>query len=219
MSEQQRAIFAKAGPPVSVIANAVVPQVVEGSVPLDLANAERPVLGVVGRLSSEKGVDVFLRTAEILNRRSFPYTALIVGDGPERHALEIMSRELGVSSHVRFLGMRSDVGAVYRAIDLLVIPSRNEGLPNVLLEAMAQDRAVVATTVGAIPTVVDSPLVGLLVPRENPEALAEAIVNAIPLVSDPRARTARSAAAGRFSLEHRAERLRELYISSAAARR
>ncbi len=213
MSEQQRAGFAKARAPVSVIANAVLPMA-ESSAPLPIEGALHPLLGIVGRLSSEKGVDVFLRAAQILNDRAFAFDALIVGEGPERHALESLASELGLGSRVSFLGSRSDVDAVYRAIDLLVIPSRNEGLPNVLLEALAHDRPVVATAVGAIGTVVDSPLVGRLVPKENPVALAEAIMEATTLAKDPRAVEARRKATCRFSLSRRAELLSDLYVSS-----
>lgn len=218
MSEQQRAVFAKAGPRVSIIANAVLP-LAEPSPPLALPGLSRPVLAVVGRLSSEKGVDVFLRAAQILNHRSFTFSALIVGDGRERHALEVLARELGLGAHVSFLGARSDVDAVYRAIDLLVIPSRSEGLPNVLLEALAHNRAVVATAVGAIDTVIDSPLVGRLVPKENPAALADAIMEATELSRDPRSTEARRNAASRFSLAHRAELMSALYSSTASVRR
>jgi glycosyltransferase involved in cell wall biosynthesis len=212
MSEQQRAAFGQAGTSVSVIANAVLPMA-ETSAPLTLAAVPRPVLGVVGRLSSEKGVDVFIRTAQILRARSFEFAALIVGDGPERQALETLTNELGLGSQISFLGSRSDIDAVYRAIDLLVIPSRSEGLPNVLLEALAHDRPVVATEVGAIGTVIDSPLVGRLVPKESPGALADGIMGATALVKDPRAAAARRKAASRFSLSRRAELLNGLYFS------
>jgi len=100
---------------------------------------------------------------------------------------------------------------VYRRLDTLVIPSRSEGLPNVLLEALAADIPCVATDVGAIPEVLTDPNAGILVPPGSAEKLAAGIVAALALRHAPAAAPARRAAVDRFSLSHRVERHLALY--------
>ena len=96
----------------------------------------RPIVGVVGRLSPEKGVDLFLDACAVLARKGLAFSALVVGDGPERAHLEARSSDLGLASRVRFLGQVHNVDVVYENLDLVVLPSPSEGLPNTLLEAM-----------------------------------------------------------------------------------
>jgi glycosyltransferase involved in cell wall biosynthesis len=212
MSEPQRQEFADLGPRVSVIANAVIPRDRLGA-DADpwVVSGERPILAVVGRLSHEKGVDVFLRAAALLIAEGTTFSALVVGDGPDRASLEASARELGLADRVRFTGPLGNMRAVYEAIDLLVIPSRSEGLPNVLLEALAHDRPVAATRVGAIPAVVDSPLAGALADPESPRSLADAIRRALALGADPRAAEARRRVVDAFSLDRRLQAHLDLY--------
>src|SRR2546430_15094666 len=120
----------------------------------------RPIIGVVGRLSPEKGVDLFLDACAGLARNGLVFSALVVGDGPERGRLEARCRQLALEPCVQVLGQISDVDVVYRHLDLLVLPSRSEGLPNTLLEAMCADVPVVATAAGAVAGVVGTPAVG-----------------------------------------------------------
>src|SRR2546425_7290268 len=96
----------------------------------------RPIVGVVGRLSPEKGVDLFLDACAVLVRKGLAFSALVAGDGLERARLEARCRRLGLESRVRFLGQVYNVDVLYRHLDLLVLPSRSEGLPNTMLEAM-----------------------------------------------------------------------------------
>lgn len=219
MAGPQRAAFATHGDRVRVIHNAVIP-LASPDAPADaarvaalLAEARRPLIGVVGRLSPEKGVDLFLRALSLLGRPdSTAPGALIVGDGPERADLETLARDLGLHDQVAFAGTVATMDAVYRGIDLLVIPSRSEGLPNALLEALAADLPVVATTVGAIADVIDRPRTGLLVPPGSPTALAEAIRQALAGLRDQdAARAARRAAVDRFSIERRTRAHADLY--------
>jgi glycosyltransferase involved in cell wall biosynthesis len=212
MSEAQRAEFSDMGPRVTVIANAVIPRdKLEADADSCVIEGERPILGVVGRLSHEKGVDVFLRAASLLAREGAGFSAVVVGDGPDRSSLEALARELGLAERVRFTGPLQNMRAVYDAIDLLVIPSRSEGLPNVLLEALAHDRPVAATRVGAVPTVLDSPLAGALAEPESPRSLADAIGRALSLRSDPRSTAARRRIVDAFSLERRTDAHLRLY--------
>jgi glycosyltransferase involved in cell wall biosynthesis len=134
-----------------------------------------PTLGVLGRLSSEKGVDVFLQACAILLAGGTKFSALIGGDGPERGQLADLAHRLGLAANVRFLGTVTDTSKFYASIDALVIPSRSEGLPNVLLEAIAAGLPIVATRVGEVPIVLRETGVGLMIEPNDAQALADAI--------------------------------------------
>jgi glycosyltransferase involved in cell wall biosynthesis len=101
---------------------------------------------------------------------------LLIGDGKERPKLEQQVREAGLEENFLFLGCRNDVPDLLAACDLSVLPSESEGLPNAILEAMAAGVPVVATCVGGIPEIIENGQNGLLVPPQNPQALAEAIL-------------------------------------------
>jgi len=216
MSERQRARFARLGANVRVIHNAVLPEPAPAGGPPDnrlgeiLPSLVRPILAVVGRLSPEKGVDVFLDACAELMRAGTPFSALIAGDGPDAPRLHEQARQLRLGN-VHFLGTVSNIAALYRAIDLLVLPSRSEGLPNVVLEALGADRPVLCTRVGAVPEVLEDALAGVIVPPGDPRALADAFLPALALRDRPDARAARAATAARFSLEARVRKHLELY--------
>ena len=138
--------------------------------------AKGPLLGVVGRLSSEKGQGVLLGALpEIL--AAFPLAACaLAGDGPARADLESEAKRLGLGDRVLFLGHRRDVPAVLAALDLFVQPSLYEGFGLSLLEAMAAGLPIVASRVGGIPELLEDGRTGLLVPPQDPAALARAIL-------------------------------------------
>ncbi|MDR7555336.1 MAG: glycosyltransferase family 4 protein [Armatimonadota bacterium] len=139
---------------------------------------EEPVALFVGVLERHKGVDVLLDAfAGVLGR--IPAAELwIVGEGPRRAELEAQAARLGVWRQVRFLGARprAELLALMDRARLLVLPSRSEGLPRVIIEAMARARPVVASRVGGIPEVVEHGVTGLVVPPANADALAEALI-------------------------------------------
>lgn len=134
-----------------------------------------PVVGTIGRLHKEKGLDVFLEAASRILSALPDVRFVIVGSGPDRTALESRAKELGVASKVAFVGERGDVKDLLRAMDLFALSSPEEGMPNVVLEAMAAALPVVATAVGGTPEVVVDQATGLLVPPGNSERLAGAI--------------------------------------------
>jgi glycosyltransferase involved in cell wall biosynthesis len=107
--------------------------------------------------------------------RDTSLTLWIAGEGPERSALESRAAALGVAARVRFLGRREDKADLLAACDLLVLPSRREGLGVAALEAMACGRAVVASRVGGLADAVVHERTGLLVAPEDPDALAAAL--------------------------------------------
>lgn len=164
----------------------------------------RPLtVGLVGRLATEKGVDLFLHAAKSV-LVDLPTTKFIViGDGPDRAQLEALIDELDIRESVSMLGRSEDMPSTYAALDVLVSSSRKEGLPIAILEAMASRLPVVATAVGAVPTVVQDGSTGLLVPPGNIDALTLAIVSLLrdPLKRERYGIAARQSIAENFSAE------------------
>lgn len=133
------------------------------------------VIGVVGRLTPVKGHRTFLESAtSIASRDNHGLKFLIVGEGPSEVSLRQMAIDLGIDERVIFIGHRNDVYDVIEAIDIFVLPSYHEGIPMVLLEAMALKRAVIASRVGGIPEVIDHAIDGLLVPPASVKDLTDA---------------------------------------------
>jgi len=128
------------------------------------------VAGVVGRLDPIKDHPTLFSAFSRLRETVPEARLLVVGDGPERGRLETMAGE-----GVVFLGERRDVPELMRTLDLFVLPSRNEGISNTILEAMATGLPVVATAVGGNPELVEPGVTGTLVPAGSPEALAQAL--------------------------------------------
>jgi glycosyltransferase involved in cell wall biosynthesis len=128
-----------------------------------------------GRLSPEKGQRYFVEAIAKLGEKGRDSYFVFCGDGPCREDLEKQARDLGVLERCRFAGFRHDLPEIFSAMDLLVLPSLTEGLPNVLLEALASAKPVVATAVGGVPEIVDNEVNGLLVPPQRADLLSEAI--------------------------------------------
>ncbi len=133
------------------------------------------VVGAVGRLQPVKGIHYLLEAFARLASDHPEAILLLVGDGPQRAQLERLARHVGGSERVCFLGSRSDVPRLLQAMDIFVLPSIWEGMPNAALEAMAAGLPTVATAVGGTPEVVVDGVTGLLAPPCNPDALAQAI--------------------------------------------
>ena len=169
-----------------------------------------PVVGFFGRLEHGKGVDVLLEAAIRLHAK-LPAAFLFVGDGPLRPALVKRATAAGVPA--TFAGRRDDVPALLALCGLVVLPARQEGFGRVLIEAMASQVPVVATSVGGIPEVCTDGVTGLLVPPDDVDALAAAI--ALTLTDQP-ATAARVAAAAadvraRFDLAAHAAGVQAVY--------
>ncbi len=152
----------------------------------------RPVVSLIQRLSPPKTPLVFVRALPRILADRPDAVAWIVGDGPMRPAVETAVTEAGLRDRVRFLGLRKDIAAVLSASDVLVHSSLREGLPRVVLEALAIGTPVVATAVGGVPDAVTDGVNGLLVRPEDPAALAGAVLATL----DDRVGAARRAEAG-----------------------
>lgn len=176
-------------------------------------------LGWVGRLSPEKGADVFLAALARLAR--VEVRAAIVGEGRQRAALEQESARLGLADRVRWLGLVPGAGRFLAAFDAFVLSSRTEGTPIALFEAMAAGIPIIATGVGGVPDVLASGTEALLVPPEDPGALAGAIAATLdaPDLAAARAERARARLTRDYGLAPWLERHRALYTSILARRR
>ena len=128
-----------------------------------------------GRLDKAKDYPNLLNAFSMLFQGRPDARLMIAGDGPLVSELHSMVRRLGMDRHVCFLGLRLDMPALYAASDALVLSSSWEGMPVVILEAMASERPVVATHVGAVPEVVEDGKSGLIVPPRDHVALATAM--------------------------------------------
>jgi glycosyltransferase involved in cell wall biosynthesis len=130
----------------------------------------------VGRLTHQKGIDIFLRALHRLDG-GVPVEAELVGDGGARLDLQNLVKQLGLENRVHFEGWssREDVLAYYQGADIFVMPSRDEGMPNALLEAMACGLPVIATRVSGNEELVQDGVTGLLVPPDDPCALGKAL--------------------------------------------
>ena len=178
---------------------------------------ERWVIGWAGRLSREKGLDVLL---DALALDPHPdYDLVVMGDGPERQALMAQAEQLGIRQRVTWSGIVPGAERYFGGFDLLVLSSRTEGSPIVLLEAMAAGVPIVATAVGGV-TELLSPATATLVPPEDPAALREAIrtVHADPVMARRRAMRAHVRSARRSDPRRWASRYAEAYGAALARR-
>ncbi|MBC7100074.1 MAG: glycosyltransferase [Methanobacteriales archaeon] len=141
---------------------------------------KKPIILFVGNLVPQKGVEYLLKAKKLLKRDS---KLVIVGGGPLLKKLKNMVKEENIED-VIFTGPRTDINNIMAAADIIVLPSVSEGIPIVLLEAMAMAKPIIATKVGGIPEIVDES-VGILIEPKNPKKLANAIDK---LLSDEKCR-------------------------------
>lgn len=134
------------------------------------------LLGGIGRLEPEKAFDQLLLSASAALEQGIDVRVAIVGEGHDRGRLESLTRDLGMADRVSLPGWRTDVRDYLEAMDLFVLSSVREGLPNVLLEAMAMEVPCVATRIAGIPKLIRDGQNGILIPPDDRDALSRAIV-------------------------------------------
>jgi len=172
------------------------------------------LVGSVGRLVAIKDLGTLLRSMVQLSATQPDAILLVVGDGPDRPALEMEAERLGLGSRARFLGFRDDLERIYADLDVAVNCSLNEGTPVALIEAMASGVPVLATAVGGTPDLLDEGRLGRLVPPGDPNALARALAESLSGGDDSaeKAAFARRSVLQRFSLERLLGDLDRLYL-------
>jgi len=182
---------------------------------------DRFAVGWIGRMTGVKRTEDVLHAFRRLRDRDVDACLCMIGDGPDRPAVERRAHELGVMRDTLFLGYQEDVAPYYAAFDAMILPSINEGTPVSAIEALAAGRPVVATRVGGVPDVVREGEDGFLVDPGDVDALAERLAR---LAADPELR-ARLGAAGRarviprYSVERLVDDMDRLYRSLLAAAR
>ena len=174
---------------------------------------ERFLIGAVGRLSAEKGFDLLIQSVNELAREGEDVQLVIVGEGGERKTLERLVAALGLQDRVSLSGWQTDVRGYFEAMDIFALSSHREGLPNVLLEAMALEVPVVATRVNGVPRLVQDGRNGFLVEPGRVEALTTALTGLIHNADlrDLFRTAGRRTVEGRYSFPARILKLKQIY--------
>jgi glycosyltransferase involved in cell wall biosynthesis len=167
------------------------------------------LIGAIGRLEPQKGYDILIRALGEIEEA----TLVLVGEGSERPALEQLARSVGVADRIAWIGWSDDARSYLGTFDVFAFPSRFEGFPLAVLEALLARNAVVASDVGSIADAVRDNETGLLVPPEDPRACADAIRK---LIADNALRTrlgseGRRLVLARFTAEHMTRAFESLY--------
>lgn len=172
------------------------------------------LVGGIGRLSEEKDFGTFLRVARQVVDQVPGAVFVLVGEGPSRRELERISGELGLDGKVLFLGQRDEILDVYQSLDLFLLTSVREGLPNVVLEAMAMELPIVATNVGGVGEAVKHGETGLLCPDRDVDGLSRAVISVLRDQTYARrlAAAARDTVCALFSFAERVRALERVYL-------
>jgi glycosyltransferase involved in cell wall biosynthesis len=173
----------------------------------------RKIVGAAGRLSPEKGFDLLVRVAEPLVRVDPSLGFILFGDGPLRNKLAGQIAAANLTDHVILAGFRNDLDHYLPFLDLLVLPSHTEGLPNVVLEASAAGIPVVATAVGGTPEVIEDGVSGFLVRPGDTAALGKRIAQVLASPDEGRAMGAEGRRIVRdcFSFEAQSEQYQRFF--------
>ena len=184
----------------------------------NMSNHEK-IVGCVGNINSVKGYEYFIESASLIKKKLDNVKFLIVGDISNPHKnyyyqkLKSLVGSLEMEHDVIFAGKRYDIPQLLSIFDVFVLPSIAEGTPLVILEAMAMEKPVVATDVGAVSEQVSDDETGIIVPPENPKTMAEAVIY---LLENPEERIeigkrGRKQVKEMFSLERCVEEHKKLY--------
>jgi glycosyltransferase involved in cell wall biosynthesis len=173
------------------------------------------VIGFIGRIVPAKGLEYLLNALPYLKEEFKSIKLLIIGEGSLVEKLKEKAKKNNIFDNILFTGVRRDIPEILASIDIFVMPSTAEGLPNSLLEAMAMGKPVVATEVGGIPELIKNGRSGLLVPPRNPEALATAIKDLITndQLAAKMGQAARNFVLNNYSIVEIAQKWQTLYLS------
>lgn len=176
-------------------------------------DASLPWIGFAGRLSAEKNPGLMIRLQQALQQLQVPCTLLLAGDGPQQDLLLEQIRQNGQAADIRLLGFVGDMARFLAALDALVVPSLTEGMPMVVLEAMARGIPVLAAKVGGLPGIIDDGVNGMLVDGHDAEIYALRLQQLLQDndVRENLQQAARQTVRDRFALEHQASAYLRLY--------
>ncbi len=175
-------------------------------------SSDLPAFGFVGRLEEQKGLTYLIEAAALLSSE-LRFVVAVIGSGPLEKELREKAKHSGLSESIRFFGSLDDASSLLTAFDILVLPSLWEGLPNILIEAMASEVPIVATAVGGVPELVQDGYTGLLVKSGDSYALAEGIRKTVAEKETALrlARQAREYVKKRFDLPHIVRAYEDIY--------
>src|SRR5438105_2426016 len=176
---------------------------------------DRFVVGWIGRMTEVKRADHVLLAFRRLRESGVDAFLCLVGDGPDRPAIERRAHELGIMRHTFFLGFQQDVAPFYAAFDALVLPSANEGTPVSAIEALAAGKPVVATQVGGVPDVVEEGEDGFLVDPGATDELADRLAQLArdPALRERMGKAGRARVLPRYAVERLVDDVDRLYRS------
>jgi glycosyltransferase involved in cell wall biosynthesis len=176
---------------------------------------EDMVIGCVGRIVHSKGLSYLLEALPEILHRYRSVKLLIVGDGSLKEDLREQARRLRILDRVIFAGRRRDIPDILSRMNVFVIPSIKEGLPNAILEAMAMGKPVVATNVGGIPEVVQHGVSGLIVPPRDVERIARSVITLIdePGKAKNMGEKARGFIMEQYSMQSTVQKWQTLYLT------
>ena len=171
------------------------------------------LVGAVGRLSAEKGFDVLIRAFDEIRKQTESVRLVVLGDGPERNSLQQLIDSLNLNEQVELVGFQSETRDWYEAMDVYALSSLREGLPNVVLEAMAMETPVVSTAVAGVPDLVQDRQNGRVVPIGDQGALTSALLD---LIREPEQRQGYAQQARRdietsYSFDQRMKKVAAIY--------
>jgi len=174
---------------------------------------KKPIIGVVGRLSFEKGLHILLEALAGIKKEAPSFLLEVYGFGPEKSRLERMVRALGLSDMVSFKGFVADTEQIYKRLNFLVIPSLSEGHPMVILEAWRQAIGVVASRAGGIPEIIEDGKTGLLADVGDSRGLGQAILKGLknPELMTDFGKRGFELIGQKYNFRYQAERLTEIY--------
>lgn len=210
---------------IDIVPNGIDPDRANGS-PRDEVRAKLGLspraflVGTVGRLAEVKRQDVLIRAFALLHVKVPESHLVLVGDGPDRVALEALAMSTGVADRVHFVGYQNNPEEYFRALDVFALTSRSEGFPVSLLEAWSAGRPVVSTAVGGIPEVVVDGETGILVPVGDDGALASAFIriHSEPGLAAKLGLAGRASLLNKYSLDSTYDEYRRRYLELISAR-
>jgi glycosyltransferase involved in cell wall biosynthesis/peptidoglycan/xylan/chitin deacetylase (PgdA/CDA1 family) len=178
-------------------------------------NGGGPIVGTITRLSPQKDIPTFLEMARIVVEEVPETKFIIVGDGEKRNELQSLAQRSGLGDHVRFLGYRKDALNLLKSFDIFGLSSLWEGLPIVILEAMAMGKPVVATAVDGVVEVVQHGKTGLLTEPRRPDLLAGSVIELIknPGRSEEMGERGRERVEDYFSIDRVINTVEQIYLS------